>query len=425
MQKLIELRNERGQAITAMRAIKNKADTEKRALTAEEQALWDKTDARQEELRKEIASLEKTEADARRLDQLEEEARRYPAVPIARPGEPSPAGGDEARKKEVRKLINEYCIEGRGVFYRPEYRAMQADVLGTGGQIRIPEEFNRELIKASDDSVHIRNLARKFTLMSADSLGTPSLEADPADAAWTAEIGAFSEDSTQALGKRELKPHLLTKGIKISMKLLRIAAIDPLNLVLERLRYKFDITEEKAFLTGTGAGQPLGVFTASNDGIGTTRDTVCASATAFTADELITTLFSLKESYQRNARWLMHRDGVRRARQLKDSGGQYLWQPGLAGFGINGLNSQAGGSGDTLLNKPVHMSEYAPSTFTAGLYVAIVGDFQFFWIADALTLAFQRLDELFAGNNQVGFIGRKEVDALPVLGEAFARVRMA
>jgi hypothetical protein len=37
----------------------------------------------------------------------------------------------------------------------------------------------------------------------------------------------------------------------------------------------------------------------------------------------------------------------------------------------------------------------------------------------------QRLVELYAETNQVGFIGRAEVDGMPVLAEAFARLKCA
>jgi HK97 family phage major capsid protein len=78
-----------------------------------------------------------------------------------------------------------------------------------------------------------------------------------------------------------------------------------------------------------------------------------------------------------------------------------------------------------LLGLPFFMSEYAPNTFTTGLYVGILGDFSNFWIVDALTMIFQRLVELFAATNQVGFIGRRELDGMPVLSEAFVRVTLA
>jgi hypothetical protein len=37
----------------------------------------------------------------------------------------------------------------------------------------------------------------------------------------------------------------------------------------------------------------------------------------------------------------------------------------------------------------------------------------------------QRLEELYAATSQVGFIGRLESDGMPVLEEAFSRVKLA
>jgi HK97 family phage major capsid protein len=73
---------------------------------------------------------------------------------------------------------------------------------------------------------------------------------------------------------------------------------------------------------------------------------------------------------------------------------------------------------------PVNMSEYAPSTMTSALYVGILGDFSQYWIADALDMQIQRLVELYAETNQTGFIGRMESDGMPVLEEAFVRVKL-
>ena len=45
--------------------------------------------------------------------------------------------------------------------------------------------------------------------------------------------------------------------------------------------------------------------------------------------------------------------------------------------------------------------------------------------ADALYMQVQRLNELYAETNQVGFIGRLETDGAPVLEEAFVRLKLA
>ena len=83
------------------------------------------------------------------------------------------------------------------------------------------------------------------------------------------------------------------------------------------------------------------------------------------------------------------------------------------------------GQPDMLLGRPFYANEYVPNTFTTGLYVGIFGDFSYYWIADALSLEVQRLEELYAEANQVGLIGRLETDGQPVLPEAFARVKLA
>ena len=215
-------------------------------------------------------------------------------------------------------------------------------------------------------------------------------------------------------GKRSMMPHPLAKRIKVSQTLLRVAAMPAEQIVLQRLAYKFAITQEKAYLTGNGVQKPLGVFTASTDGITTARDvSTDNAATAMTADGLINAKYALKAAYWNNATWMFHRDGVKQIAKLKDGEGQYLWREGMRQ-----------GEPDMLLGRPVVTSENAPSTFTTGQYVGILGDFSHYWIIDSLAMNFQRLVELYAETNQVGFIGRYEGDGMPVLAEAFVRVKL-
>jgi HK97 family phage major capsid protein len=79
------------------------------------------------------------------------------------------------------------------------------------------------------------------------------------------------------------------------------------------------------------------------------------------------------------------------------------------------------GEPDRILGMPMVISEFAPNTFTTGKYVGLFGDFSNYWIVDALSMQIQRLSELYAETNQVGFIGRLETDGAPVLEEAFVR----
>lgn len=168
-------------------------------------------------------------------------------------------------------------------------------------------------------------------------------------------------------------------------------------------------------MTGNGANQALGVFTASNDGISTARDVSTGNTnTAITYDGLKEAKYFMKAGYWPRLRWVFHRDAVKMLAKIKDGEGRYMWQ-----------DSVRVGEPDILLGFPVHMSEYAPNTFANGLYVGILGDFGKYWIADSLAMEIQVLAELYARTNQVDYIARLENDAMPVLEEAFVRVTLA
>ena len=410
MSKLKAWQDERGKLVTEARAIVDKAEVEKRSLTDEEKGKCDELIAKQEELR---GNIER--------EQVIVEAERQAAETEVRGKD---AGKDD-KKDETRSLSPRATEEYRSAFAKflsggtralseSEMRALQSDSDTAGGYMVSSEQFVNTLIKAIDNKVFVRGLATKFQVPSSQSLGAASLDNNPADAAWTAEILTGDEDSTMSFGKRELTPHPLAKRIKISKKLLRqLGGAEA--LVRDRLAYKFAVSEEQAFMTGSGSNQPLGVFTASANGISTSRDVSTGnSTTAMTLDGLTRAKYSLKQDYLAGSQWVFHRDAILQLALIKDGNGQYIWR-----------ESVRVGEPDRLLNIPINMSEYAPNTFTTGLYVGLLGDFSYYWIADALNMQIQVLNELYAETNQVGYIGRMETDAMPVLGEAFARVKLA
>lgn len=404
---LNEMRDQRGSQIASARAILEKAEEEKRELTPEEDQEYQKHFDAQNKTKLAIEREEKQQEIER------EAAERQLKVEKAEGKDTATDSPEAATREALMGTFRSWLKNGKMPSDIPEeFRALQADVDTAGGYLVPPEEFVQDLIKAVDDQVFIRQLATVFQLTEAASLGAPALDADPADADWTAEVASISADSTMAFGKRELKPNALSKLIKVSRKFLRIGALNPETIVRDRLAYKFGISEEKGFMTGTGASQPLGLYTASSDGISTSRDASSGSATSITADALISAKYDLKGQYYPNAKWNFHRDGVEIIAKLKDANNQYIWRPGLADA-----------EPDRLLGFPVLQSEYTPNTFTTGLYVGMLGDYSHYWIAESLAIEIQRLVELYAENSQVGFIGRAEVDGMPVLEEAFVRLK--
>lgn len=405
---LRELLEKRAKLIAAARALLDCAEGEERDLTDEERSQYD-------EMIADAIAIGQDVERRQRLEDLESRLEDPENAPIRpEPGEQRnlPVNGRESA--EYRAAYDSYLRGGLPALAPEEVRALQADNDELGGYLLTPMQFVQDLIKAVDDAVYIRQWATVHPVPNADSLGVPTLESDPADADWTTELATGSEDSSMAFGRRQLHPHPLAKRIKVSRKLLARVP-DAERLVMDRLAYKFGITWEKAGLTGSGAGQPLGVFTASDDGVPTSRDVSTGNTeTSIQFDGLVEAKYALKQQYWPRARWLFHRDGGKQIAKLKDGDGQYIWR-----------ESVRVGEPDRLLGLPTFLSEYVPNTFTSGLYVGILADWSQYWIADAMNMEIQRLVELYAETNQVGLIGRLESDGQPVLAEAFVRVKLA
>ena len=221
-------------------------------------------------------------------------------------------------------------------------------------------------------------------------------------AAWLDE-GEDFEESDSVFGQTSIGAYKLGTMIKVSDELLNDSVFSIESYIATEFARRIGAKEEEAFIVGDGDGKPTGIFHATAGGqLGVTA----ASATAITADEIIDLVYSLKAPYRKNAVFIMNDATVKAVRKLKDGQGQYLWQPSLTA-----------GTPDTLLNRPVYTSAYAP-IIEAGASTIAFGDFGYYWIADRQGRSFKRLNELFATSGQVGFLGSQRVDGKLILPEA-------
>lgn len=274
-----------------------------------------------------------------------------------------------------------------------------------GGYL-VPDEFEKQLVQ----KLHQENILRSISHVIQTSSGDHKIPvvASEGTAAWLDEEAAYTE-SNSTFSQVTLGAHKLGTLIKVSEELLNDSAFDLTNYISSEFARRLGDAEEEAFLTGNGTGRPTGILNDTNgakDGITTT------SATAITFDELIDLYYSLKEPYRKNAVFLMNDDTVKAIRKLKDKNDQYIWQPSI----------QAG-TPDMILNCPVYTSQYMP-TLTTGNKSVLFGDFSYYWIADRQGRTFKRLNELYAVNGQVGFLGSQRVDAKTILPEALTTLKM-
>lgn len=409
-----EMRQARAKLIADGRAIIDKADAEKRTQTAEERNQYDALWKQAEDLQTQIDDAERrnrqeiAEAELA-IKKQDEDARKAFAEKTGTATTSKRAWDSEEYRSAFAKRI---CGLDRTA---QEERALQAGSGTAGGYLYAPEVFVSELIQNVTDATIFRGLARVWPpIVGSDSLGAPVLVNRMAAAAWTSELGNPSTDSTLSFGKREIRPHPLAKEILVSKTLLRKVA-NAEGIVRSELSRVIAEAMENAYMTGTGDQQPLGIFTASSVGVSTDRDVSTGNAaTTPTFDGLKEAMYTLKQVYWRNARWLMHRSCMKLIAKLKDGNGQYLLQPNVSAA-----------EGNLMLGFPVVLSEYAPSTFTASQYVAMLADFsQLYWIVDSQDMEILALEELYARSNQTDFVIRMATDGAPVLEEACVRVKL-
>ncbi len=329
-------------------------------------------------------------------------------------GEESDKGAPQA-KNAVREMFAK-ALSGDPQHMTAYKNELKLTTDAAAGYLTAPVEFVQDLIKGLDDFLFMRQISKVVgPIGAAQSLGFPVRTTGAADATWVSEITTAPEEASVQYGRREFKPNKMAKLIKMSRTLIQHAPMAE-GVVLDEMRYRIGIGAENAYMNGNGTAQPLGIFVANAYGINTDRDVATGNTTTtVTFDGLQEAKYALKQQYQRNASWVMHRDLCKMIAKIKDGEGQYAWQ-----------GSMVAGQPDRLLGHPVYMSEFAPNTYTTGRYAAVIGDFKNgYWICDADGVNVQVLRELYAPTNQIGYLVDYFGDGAPVLPEAFARVALA
>ena len=123
-------------------------------------------------------------------------------------------------------------------------------------------------------------------------------------------------------------------------------------------------------------------------------------------------MYKLKRPYRKNAAFITSDSTLAQIRKLKDSNGNYLWQPALTA-----------GEPDRILGYPVYTSAYMPK-IAKGAAVMAFGDFSYYNIGDRGTRSVAELKELYAANGLVGFVSKERVDGKLILPEAVQIMKM-
>jgi len=390
MKTLRELRAERAALVKKSRDFLESRSKDDARLSAEDDAAYSRMEDDLMDYDKQIERLE-------RLENRESVLEMPVNIPLTgKPGETK----DEKKGRAADSYRKAFWNTIRVKYPSLEItNALQEGVDSEGGYL-VPDEYERTLIQALNEETAIRQYAKVI----ATSNGTHKIPivASHGEAAWMEEEDAFQQ-SDETFGQVNLDAHKVGTLIKVSEELLNDSAFDLEAYMRSEFARRIGDKEEDAFLNGNGTHKPTGLL---HETAGAQVGVTAASSTALTADELIDLFHSLKTPYRKKAVWIMNDSTMKQIRKLKDGNGVYLWQPGIRDGEVN-----------TILGKPYSTTAFMPE-IAAGAKTLLFGDLSYYWIADRQGIVFKRLNELFAGNGQVGFLAYKRLDGKTVLPEA-------
>ena len=393
MSQILELREKRAKAWDAAKQFLDAKRGADGMLSEEDTAAYDKMEQDVMNLGKEIERLERQAA-------IDAELSKATSTPLT--GKPGAKMNEE--KEKTGRASDEY----KGSFWNAMrvkapmpavLNALQEGTDSEGGYL-VPDEFERTLVEALEEENVFRTLAHVIQTSSGDR--KIPVVASKGTASWVDEEGAYTE-SDDAFSQVSIGAYKLGTMIKVSEELLADSVFDLEAYISKEFARRIGAREEESFFNGDGKGKPLGILA---DAGGAEVGVNAGSPTAITADDVIDLFYSLKAPYRKNAVWVMNDATVKQIRKLKDSTGQYLWQPSLVA-----------GTPDTILGRPVKTSAFMP-TAAAGAKTIAFGDFKYYWIADRQGRTFKKLSELYAAHGQVGFLGTQRVDGKLILPEA-------
>ena len=251
--------------------------------------------------------------------------------------------------------------------------------------LNMPSETNGKYEKALMRESAARQLCSLFSRYG----GTSKILAAESDdlAEFVPEFGGIEvREVLNDFQKLPVERYKLAIMLRLPTEFVTDAVFDLEGYLIRRLAKCFGRAEDKAFITGTGVGEPTGLLH-DTDGAET------GTSAALSYDSVIDLYFSVKPEYRKNGVWLMNDETAHALKKLKDDSGNYLWR----------------GSDDTIMGKPVVISEYMPNA-ESGAKPLLFGDFSYYWLVKRSPVTVKVIKELFALNGQTAYLAFEFLD---------------
>ncbi|WP_319495798.1 phage major capsid protein [uncultured Cohaesibacter sp.] len=266
-----------------------------------------------------------------------------------------------------------------------EAKAMSISSDPDGGYL-VPELVEAEVGRRLAAISPIRAIA-DVREISGSTLKKPFAKSGP-EVGWVGETAARPQTGASSLAELSYTAMELYAMPAATPSLLEDAAINVDEWIAAEVETAFAEQEGAAFVNGDGINKPKGfmaedVIAESAWVWGKLGSVATGTAGSFGAtnpgDPLIDLVYSLKAGYRQNAQFVMNRTTQAEIRKLKDSDGNYLWQPPAA------IGAKA-----SLLNYAITEAEDMPDIAADACALAF-GDFKRgYLIVDRLGLSILR-----------------------------------
>lgn len=296
----------------------------------------------------------------------------------------------------VRRGAEGISPEQRGILMQRESRA-QSIGTNTAGGFTVPPGFLQKITDALKAFGGMLSVANVISTDSGQSLVWPSADDTGNTGAILAENNPITaQDIT--FGQKTLSAYMYTsKLVLVSYQLLQDSAFDLNAWLPGKFAQRLGRILNAHFTNGTGGGaQPVGLVPNLSAGkTGATGQTLTVAG-----DDLIDLIHSVDPAYRNgNSKFMLADTSIKVVRKLKDTTGQYLWQPGLTA-----------GSPDTLLGYGVTINQDMPVMAANAKSIAF-GDFNAAYVVRRVQdVQVKRLEERYADALQVGFFSFARYD---------------
>ena len=326
---------------------------------------------------------------AQKMERAEARSREFEGINTKVVGETITARGS-SDEGETRANIRAAYL--RGEITESELRA-QSVGSASGGGYTVPDEAMASLVEVLKSNGPMLNssIVTIENTKGGNPLPIPTND-DTANAATLTAEGAEITSTDTSFGLKTLGAYKFTTMFKVSSEFLMDSSLNVEEYVNRNIGLRLSRGVNQYLTSGTGSSQPAGIVTGSSLGL------TAADDVSITADELLDLKAAVDAIY--GGSFMMTRKTANKVRKIKDSTGQYLWQPSL----IVGQPDQFDGA--TVIFNP-YMDEVA-----AAKKVAIFGDFKAFTVRLAGGVQIKRLNERYADSDQVGFLATMRVDSV-------------